>query len=286
MKIITILIVLLVSSFARSESYYMIGNSLTRDAINYGALVDMHENEGEALSIEWHIKGGASLMKNFLEPSVTFAPVDNAWPTALDKDYDYLVLQPHEDGTTQAEIDAIELFSTMTSAKIVIYETFPRMDKFDIAEDYYNLPAQNNFIQSKAEYKKIRDAFPDAIIVPFMQVFVDIDNAARAGKIDGISSAKDLYSDRRHLNDLGKFAIMLTFLKSMTGADYTQDMTTKEHDIYRLIYPKLDTKEPAIMQNQPAIEQSQSAENRNGGGSADFLILILLATFLQTKRYK
>lgn len=203
---------------------YHIGNSLTWDAINAGGLVDVFAKGGINLEESHHIKCGSTLVSILNNPDITcVTPNSGPWNTALvNNAYDFLILQPHEGGiSTETEIAAMQSFASMVDSNIVIYEAYPEFDNAANISEYYLLPDQTRFRHTKAEFNAIRDSFPKAIIVRAMEVIIEIDARARKGEIPGIATAQDLYRDSRHMNNMGKYALALTFYSSITNLDPT-----------------------------------------------------------------
>ena len=214
-----VLFLLLTSQMAHSISVYQIGNSLSWDLIQGNGLIDIFSDGGIELTIDYHIQCGQSLTVIAENPNPCVDPINGQWDEALSMyDYDLIVFQPHEGFTTQSEIDAIEFLSTFNSAPIAIYETYPGNDVLDIGL-YYELSDQENFRQTRAEYQEIRAAFPDATVVPFMDVFVALESRAKSGDLPGVDSAIDFYRDARHFNHIGKYALGITYFTVLTGQD-------------------------------------------------------------------
>lgn len=215
------LITMPASAATSSFSAYFIGNSLSWDALNSGALDDLFLKGGVSLSSDYHIRCSSSLAStysNTTDPCVVSG--DGTWDTALPvNSYDLLVLQPHETGSTEDEIAAINAYAALNSASLVIYEAYPGYGPAGDLEGFYAQPDQSDFAQTKAEFAQIRAAFPDAIYVPGMEVLLAFDQMARNGEIDGIFSAQDLYRDGRHLDNFGKYLLGLTFFTAITGLD-------------------------------------------------------------------
>lgn len=146
---------------------------------------------------------------------------DGPWDVALaNNQYDYLVLQPHENTpSTEAEITAMQGFLSLTTAQLVIYEAYPDADAVANIADYYMLPDQQEFRQTQAEFSQVRAAFPNAKIIPAMEVLIEVDAMARNAEVPGINTAQDLYRDPRHLNEFGRYILGLTHFSAITGLD-------------------------------------------------------------------
>ncbi len=200
---------------------YNIGNSLTWDAVNAGGMEDVFSKGGVNLIINHHINCGSSLANTLANSNKTcISSKDGHWNEALVNNfYDMLILQPFEGGATETEITAMQSFVAMvsTNTQIVLYEAYPGFDDAKNISDYYLLPDQVAFGETQAEYQAVREAFPDAIIIRAMEVIVEIDVRARRGEIPGITSAQDLYRDKRHFGNLGKYILSLTFYSSLTN---------------------------------------------------------------------
>lgn len=209
------------TSHANEISAYFIGNSLSWDAINGGAMVDLFANGGVALSADYHIRCSSSLANTYANPGdPCVTPPGNTWDQALPSgNFDLLIVQPHESGTTADEIATIQTFSAMNPAQLVIYEAYPNIGGAADLNAFYNQADQENFAQTRAEFSEIREAFPNAVFIPAMDVLLAFDEAARRGELIGISSVQDIYRDGRHLNNMGKYILGLTFYASLTGLD-------------------------------------------------------------------
>lgn len=227
MKKANLAIVFILFSVVTSPSYsteisaYFIGNSLSWDAINGGAMVDLFDRGGVTLKADYHIRCGSSLADTYAssdDPCLT--PPGNTWNIALPEGaFDLLIVQPHESGTTENEIAAIQAFSEMNAAQLVIYEAYPGISAANNLAEFYNQPDQNNFAQTRAEFLQVRGIFPEAIYVPAMDVLLAFEEQVLLGVFDGINSAQDIYRDGRHLNNIGKYILGLTFYTSLTGLD-------------------------------------------------------------------
>lgn len=205
-----------------SISAYFVGNSLSWDALNGAAMSDMFSKGGVELVANYHIRCGSSLSSTYDNPDdPCVVSSDGAWNTALQsKNYDYLVVQPHEGGTTEQEMQAIESFRVLNpSASLVIYEAYPDFVSAADLSGFYNKPDQSRFAQTQAEFSQIKQAYPDALYVPAIEVLLAFDQMARDGEIPGMNSVQDLYRDGRHMNAIGKYLLALTFYTSLTGND-------------------------------------------------------------------
>lgn len=205
-----------------SISAYFVGNSLSWDALNGAAMSDLFGKGGVDLVANYHIRCGSSLSSTYGNPDdPCVVSSDGAWNTALlSKTYDYLVVQPHEGGTTEQEMQAIESFRVLNpNASLVIYEAYPDFVSAADLSGFYNKPDQSRFAQTQAEFSQIKDAYPDALYVPAIEVLLAFDQMARDGEIPGINSAQDIYRDGRHMNAIGKYLLGLTFYTSLTGND-------------------------------------------------------------------
>lgn len=209
------------SAFSRISAYF-VGNSLSWDAINGSAMRDLFGKGGVDLIANYHIRCGSSLSSTYDNPDdPCVVSSDGAWNTALlSKTYDYLVVQPHEGGTTEQEIQAIETFRVLNpNASLVIYEAYPDFLSAADLSGFYNKPDQSKFTQTRAEFSQIKGAYPDALYVPVIEVLLAFDQMARDGEISGMNSVQDLYRDGRHMNNIGKYLLGLTFYTSLTGND-------------------------------------------------------------------
>lgn len=210
------------SATAPPESMYVVGNSLSWDAINGNVLGDLFRKGGAPIDIDYHIRCGSSLTNTVNNPDdACVLSDDGPWDVALpSNEYDLLVLQPYEDGsTTESEIDAMKTLASLTNARIAIYEAYPDYEAAADIKLFYESPDQTAFRQTLAEFTQIENAFPEAIVIPAMEVLVTLDSLARAGQIPGISTAQDFYRDARHLNGIGKYILGLTFFSSISGLD-------------------------------------------------------------------
>lgn len=204
------------------ESIYVVGNSLSWDAINAGALSDLFRKGGVTINMDYHIRCGSSLTNTVANPDDACELSDDGpWDVALSSNkYDLLVLQPHENGsTTESEIDAMGTLASLTNSRVAIYEAYPDYEAAADIKLFYESPDQTEFRQSLAEFTQIEHAFPEAIVIPAMEVLVTLDSLARAGQVPGISTAQDFYRDARHLNGIGKYILGLTFFSSISGLD-------------------------------------------------------------------
>ncbi len=209
-------------------STYHIGNSLTWDAIKKNTLKDLFENAGITLNNNYHIKCSGALTYILSSPDVTcVTPNAGQWNEALSNNtYDFLILQPSagshtlgEVSTTEAEIAAMQSFSSKTNARLAIYQSFPYLHQAADISSFYKLPDASLFRSTKAEFSQIKNALPDAVIIPTMEVLIELDFQARQGNIPDVSTAQDFYRDGAHLNEFGRYALALTHFSALTGLD-------------------------------------------------------------------
>ena len=222
-----------------AASFYLVGNSLTFDALSGWGLYDVFDDGGAPIDPpEYHIRCNSSLHSTLLHTldACALSP-DGPWPDALrSNSYDVLVLQPHQGGTTAKEIAAISYYASLNDAALVIYEAFPPQSEFEDIATYYALAPQTDFRQTQAEFGKIRDAHPNAVVVPAMQVLVEVDERAIWGLIPGITSVRALYRDDAHMNALGRYTLALTFYAALTGR-HPNDTGTDLHPVYAGVTP-------------------------------------------------
>jgi hypothetical protein len=249
---LTISLLAAVSPSLRAEKIYHIGNSHTIDMSPNWGLREMGKTQGVTIDNGWHIYGGHNLRSIVEAPTTAndgnVPPTTyGTWQTALAKNnWDIITLQTFgmDNGATtakQEEQAAITLINYAldhntdgTPPRFFLYTTWVSISNAPNSLDYsqewerpfagannpfiHHTRVFNEWLKTEIATENLRGATVETI--PVGEVMYEFDQAAKAGKIPGFSSAKDLYRDQNiHLNGLGSYLASLTVYSKIHGID-------------------------------------------------------------------
>ena len=224
-----------------SRSAFHVGNSHTWDLKpNYG-LRKIFEAGDEVLENDWQIVCGQSLDYIVRNPSSACVFPENYqdYVDALtDKAWEVVTIQPFPGATGLAEVEAISDIidlagwrSSSGETRYLIYCTWPIVPEGTELVDFnydaaWRLPytsTLNGTLANEEFYiyamKSIRDQHPDLPIeaIPVGAVLEAFHLEAKGGRISGFSGAGELYRDRYHMNNVGRYIAALATYTVVTG---------------------------------------------------------------------
>jgi hypothetical protein len=212
---------------------FHIGNSHTWDLKpNYG-LRKIFEAGGETLDNDWQIVCGKSLdyiVNNPTSSCVPPAGYSDYVEALTDQAWDVVTIQPFPGASGRAEIDALSDIIGLASwrsspgqTRYFVYCTWPIVPDEDLVEYAYDdvwdspyVSGSNSTLANREFFifalKTIRDQHPDLPIevIPVGAVLAVFHELAEAGQISGFSGAGELYRDRYHMNNVGRYIAALT----------------------------------------------------------------------------
>jgi hypothetical protein len=236
---------------AEIDNLYVIGNSLTNDANNFGdgvaELIGLMPGAGTP-DFGRHIKSASGLGSIVATPdtvSISSPAPYGTYENALGNyAWDALTLQPYNEtlsSATGAIATLIDLARTgpggIDGTDVFIYTGWPQADSYaggsasfatsgnfaaKWARDYAGSPSTSGTRDFFERLMGDLDADPayadlDFRLIPAGDVLAEVDRRARAGEIPGLASAADLYRDRDHMGGPGMYLAGITTLATITG---------------------------------------------------------------------
>jgi len=211
------LLALCSSAFGQGVRVFHIGNSHTASTLQPGLEPMAHAENYPDHSWDNH--------------NIPGAPIDWLWNHPPNGDgargrldvapgYDVLTLQSYNK-TDQDEIDACINFTGLAldgnaDARVIMFTIWPG------ATDDWDNPGEGRSEAWPEQVKAaIEAAHPgtDVSVAPTSLVIRELGGMADAGELPGATSRFDFFSDGGHLNDLGAYAICLTFFNMIYGED-------------------------------------------------------------------
>ena len=181
--------------------YYLIGNSLTWDAVPPMLAGD----------VQWHVDCGTSLPFVFANPGKPCVKESTLWPTALrDKQYDVVSVQPHYGSTLAQDVETISAWMKMQpKAVFVIHSGWAKHVQHAAELGGYAPPEQmmHNPGYIRALIAELRRAHPGREIrqtlAQNLLAKIAADVAAKQAPLKNLA---ELYRDDIHMtNDHGKY---------------------------------------------------------------------------------
>ncbi|MCE5347259.1 MAG: hypothetical protein LLG13_13365 [Bacteroidales bacterium] len=229
----TILCTNTVISQSKDYLMYSIGNSHTADFEPFSGFRRIAIAEGDSINNGWHINCGSPLYSTWLNPERTCVEPNyfGRFLHALSSQpWDIITIQPfvgpkgYQEKTAARDfIDYALSYRNTDSVSFFLYCTWPMntsdtLTEFDYAqawlEPYTN---ENDSVVNSREFynylvDSVRIKFPTAKIgyIPVGEVFYLFNESAQKGLIPGFTSASELYRDRWHLNNVGRYIASLT----------------------------------------------------------------------------
>ncbi|ACK73221.1 hypothetical protein PCC7424_4864 [Gloeothece citriformis PCC 7424] len=222
---------------ALASSIYYIGNSLT-DSISYQNFSNIvNEQLGEEQPWGRHIIFGAPLewIWNHPDRGLSQRPYGR-YPTALNNySWDFLSLQPF-DRSLLNDIEYASRFINLAKAQnpdvqVLIHGRWLKRDKqgtsySELWDRLYTNPEsfKKSFTRDYLEQltTSLGEAdlnIKDPILVPIGEVMYELDQKMTKGKIPGFDSIFDIYIDRVHLDNRGRYLTTMTYLATMYGVN-------------------------------------------------------------------
>jgi len=212
----------------RSETVYMIGNSLTRGT-EPAALPLLAEQKSDELETGWHIKHGSSLIEIWTRPSAVnippspeFGRFEEALPNHK---WDAVVVQPYYGPDANPELDSnlendvkvilgmIELTRRNpenADTRFYLFQSWPQVrnparpfrDSWDrILEDeerIITVPVRDYYVRLLARLNEETDA--EILMIPVAEVMYELDRQMASGEVPGYGGIAELITDKIHLN--------------------------------------------------------------------------------------
>ena len=183
-----------------SPSYYLIGNSLTWDAIGMGLDVDA----------QWHVDCGKNLSYIYKNPQKPCVKSSTLWPAALKaKQYDYLSVQPHYKSTVEEDAAIIsEWMGLQPKAILVIHTGWARVAEREKewADQDASGPMQHSTAYFDALIKLLKKHHPNREVrrTQAMDLIQRVAADIEAKKAP-YAEVAELHRDAIHMNLQGKY---------------------------------------------------------------------------------
>ncbi len=226
-------------SAASAADVYRVGNSLTWDS-QPNAIAQIAKARGYKHVVGYHIKCGSSLSSIWANPAEVCvkAPLGTFAKALPGRKWDAVAIQPHpgRESTLKADTDRILDFIKLTrqnkaNAKTVfyIYSAWPSRKLGPYEKVWTQAVPDKDATRTvhARQYtqhllKRVRARLggdgPSVYVIPAGEVLFRLDELMRAGKVEGYTSAHDLYRDDVHLtHELGRYVAGLTVFATLYG---------------------------------------------------------------------
>lgn len=203
---------------------------------------------GKSLAVGFHIRSASSLTFIQANPSDVTLTQEGQWDSALaGADRQHFAMQPYaaNSATLLSETQAMEAFATevasgpSTDPIFYIYQGWPSLTQIAGAyQAYWSGSVVNDDLTlmiGKRQafdylYTRLNAALADPVrMIPTGEILYQIDIAARAGQLPGISTVGDIYRDDAHMGDVGHFAAAAAIFSVIYGEKMDSDATYSLH---------------------------------------------------------
>jgi hypothetical protein len=216
---------------------YQVGNSLTGNSVPSGT-EQMARSLGYPLDVGSHLRSGSALSTILANPDSVNYPLNYFGPfyVALpENEWDFVTLQSFpsyvgDDTLGDDHMAANELIALTQSNPLnddtlfYIYTSWPHQHAWDEWEA--EIPDEDDVVDiARQTYEHLvnrlrADHSDDNIfMIPVGDVLYELKQDIDAGLIPGLSQIADIYTDLRHLNDLGKFVASTTVMATVLHQD-------------------------------------------------------------------
>jgi hypothetical protein len=223
------------------ESYriYNIGNSHTWDHRPSTGFLDIARSMDVEINNGWHINCGKNIHDIWNNPEQTCVELTSYgyFKDAIGRhEWDAITIQPFVNGLGKNEAEAIKkLYTLIRSTKgaetqVFVYCSWPKntaeeLAVFDYSKAWQSAYNEADTLRSVSEdfftylEKSVKEFAEDIEFVPVGRVIYQFDRKAKAGEIPGFSGAGQLYRDRYHMNNVGRYLAGLTMFSCVLGVD-------------------------------------------------------------------
>lgn len=223
------------------ESYriYNIGNSHTWDHRPSTGFLEIAKSMDMEISNGWHINCGKNIHHIWNNPEQVCVELTRFgyFKDAIAKhEWDAITIQPFVNGLGKNETEAIKKLYTFVrkannpETQVFVYCSWPKntgeeLTDFDYAKAWLADYNPEDTLRSVSEEfftymeTSVREFAADVQFVPVGRVIYYFDRKAKAGEIPGFSGAGELYRDRYHMNNVGRYMAGLSMFSSILGID-------------------------------------------------------------------
>jgi hypothetical protein len=295
-------LIVVLTTAARGESLYEIGNSLTWNS-RPEATSATAAAWGRPLAVGHHIQTSSTLLEiwdgvpTFVGEE--FGPFNEA---LVENGWDHVMLQIHKSNGNliSHDVEAFENFVNLTrsnpvnaNTKFYMYGSWPFHAEFDKWDNLVlNLPTTQS-INAEMYYHHIAERASDAIgqrvtLVPVGEVLERLDDEAKAGRVPGIASVVGVYHDHTHMNAMGSYLASMTVLATVLREDPRGKPVPAEYWSHPSLTPERVAKFQEIVWdvvvNNPYTGiTGPRVGDLNGDGDVDDLDLNILQTDMQNQ---
>jgi len=223
------------------ESYriYNIGNSHTWDHRPASGFLEIARSMNLEITNGWHINCGKNIHRIWNYPEQTCVELTRFgyFKDAISNyRWDAITIQPFVNGPGKNEAETIKKFyqfirgTENTETRVFVYCTWPKntgeeLADFDYSSAWMAAYIDKDTLRSVSEdffsylEKSVKDSGINVQFVRVGRVLYHFDRKAKAGEIPGFSGAGELYRDKWHLNNVGRYMAGLTMFSSIMGID-------------------------------------------------------------------
>jgi hypothetical protein len=223
------------------DSYriYNIGNSHTWDHRPSTGFMEIAKSMDIEIINGWHINCGKNIHHIWNNPEQVCVDVTRFgfFKNAIGKhEWDAITIQPFVNGLGKNEAEAIKKLYTFIrrannpEAQVFVYCSWPKntgeeLSDFDYSKAWLADFNPEDTLRSVSEdffaylEKSVNEFASDIQFVPLGRVIYHFDQKAKAGEIPEFSGAGELYRDRYHMNNVGRYMAGLTMFSGILGID-------------------------------------------------------------------
>jgi len=225
-----------------SYRIYNIGNSHTWDHRPATGFREIARAMDLEISNGWHINCGQNLHTIWYNPEqacVELTPFGNFKQAISDYHWDAITIQPFVNGLGKDEAESIrKLYEFIRSTgnsetDVFVYCTWPKntgeeLSDFDYTEAWLAEYSEQDTLRNLSEgffaflEESVKEYAGDVSFVRVGRVMYHFDQKAKSGLIPGFSGAGELYRDRWHLNNVGRYMAGLSMFSAILGMDPDQ----------------------------------------------------------------
>jgi len=222
-----------------SYRIYNIGNSHTWDHRPATGFLEIANSMNLEIFNGWHINCGKNIHQIWNDPEQTCVEVTRFgyFRDAISNNrWDAITLQPFVNGSGKNEAGTIKKFyqfiraTENTETSVFVYCTWPGNTGEELADFDYSgawMAAYNekdtlrNLSEGFFSYleKSVKESDLDIRFVRIGRVMYHFDRKAKAGEIPGFTGAGELYRDKWHLNNVGRYMAGLSMFSTILGID-------------------------------------------------------------------
>lgn len=218
---------------------YFVGNSLTGGTLgpitdgvrSYAVLAQQAGFDVEPLG--WHIKCSSSLISIAEHPGevcVDPAPDSGLFEEALPaRSWDFLVVQPYpgEGSTLDTDVAVISELAELVSDEtvVLVFTGWPKLEGFTdswnaVTDVVGGSPTRHSRVYFDTLMEELSETLAQSVeLIPTAEVLDRVRAELADGAVPGMTSLADLYRDRIHLNELGKWLSGAMTAAVMTRTD-------------------------------------------------------------------